>query len=70
MVLGAPRQALARLRPNLLAASELDSFNPGIKRGYYGASFVPESARVHNGDIHALDGPVVRVVGPSSTPMS
>jgi hypothetical protein len=44
MVLGAPRELLSHIRPNLLSKKELDfQTHPG-RVGYYGASFVPESA--------------------------
>jgi hypothetical protein len=43
MVLGAPRELLSDLRPNLLGGSETVFRNDDVKAGYYGASFVPES---------------------------
>ncbi len=64
MILGAPRQALARLRPNLLASSELDPSNPGIKRGYYGSPFTPDSAPAMHATIYSADSAVVLDVGP------
>ena len=44
MVLGAPRELLSHLRPNLLSKQEMDSQVRSERTGYYGASFVPESA--------------------------
>ncbi len=44
MVLGAPRELLSRLRPNLLSQEEMQpAINPS-RLGYYGAKFVPELA--------------------------
>ena len=42
MVLGAPRELLSHLRPNLLSKKELETPIRSEKAGYYGASFVPE----------------------------
>jgi hypothetical protein len=42
MVLGAPRELLSHLRPNLLSKEELEAPIRSEKAGYYGASFVPE----------------------------
>jgi hypothetical protein len=43
MVLGAPRELLSYLRPNLLSNKEMASQPRSERAGYYGASFVPES---------------------------
>ena len=44
MVLGAPRELLSHLRPNLLSKKEKTGEAPYESLGYYGATFVPESA--------------------------
>jgi hypothetical protein len=41
-VLGAPRELLSHLRPNLLSSTELAEPITSSKEGYYGAPFVPE----------------------------
>lgn len=45
MVLGAPREMLSLLRPNLLSREEMQLEEKPTKMGYYGADFVPESVR-------------------------
>jgi hypothetical protein len=42
MVLGAPRELLSHIRPNLLGAKELKPEPRYLMSGYYGADFVPE----------------------------
>jgi hypothetical protein len=42
MVLGAPRELLSHLRPNLLGKDEMQVQMRAEKTGYYGARFVPE----------------------------
>jgi hypothetical protein len=42
MVLGAPRELLAHLRPNLLSTEELELQIASQRSGYYGQPFVPE----------------------------
>jgi hypothetical protein len=42
MVLGAPRELLAHIRPNLVSPDELAVPMRSDKLGYYGAPFVPE----------------------------
>jgi hypothetical protein len=44
MVLGAPRELLSHLRPNLLSREESDFHDHGVEAGYYGAKFVPQPA--------------------------
>jgi hypothetical protein len=44
MVLGAPREMLSHLRPNLLSSEEMQPEMKPSKLGYYGEDFVPESA--------------------------
>lgn len=53
MVLGAPREMLSHLRPNLLNSNEIQIEVKSLKTGYYGANFVPES--VDSVPIPALD---------------
>jgi hypothetical protein len=42
MVLGAPRELLSHLRPNLLSTEEIEAQMRSDKTGYYGGKFVPE----------------------------
>ena len=42
MVLGAPRELLSHLRPNLLSQEEIAAQMASDKAGYYGSKFVPE----------------------------
>jgi hypothetical protein len=42
MVLGAPRELLSHLRPNLLSKTETDERILSESTGYYGSAFVPE----------------------------
>ena len=46
MVLGAPRELLSDVRPNLLSKDELEAQIHSEKAGYYGATFQPEPTEV------------------------
>jgi hypothetical protein len=46
MVLGAPRELLSHLRPNLLSKEEVDRQVRSDREGYYGAVFTPEPTDV------------------------
>jgi hypothetical protein len=43
MILGAPRELLSRIRPNLLSEDEINFKEKSEHQGYYGAPFVPQS---------------------------
>jgi hypothetical protein len=43
MVVGAPRELLSHVRPNLLSRQEMESKISPDRNGYYGAGFTPES---------------------------
>lgn len=73
MVLGAPRELLSDVRPNLLSQAEIAAPIASDKLGYYGGKFVPEP--VDSGTLPTLeesyeDPPydLVHTVGPSLNP--
>jgi len=69
MVLGAPRELLSHLRPNLLSKEEIATQITSERTGYYGKSFLPEptdSATMPSLEQSYEDPPYVRMraVGP------
>jgi hypothetical protein len=73
MVLGAPRELLSHLRPNLLSGKEAAAQIGAEKMGYYGGSFVPEPASLATvprlrQSYQAPPYILVRAVGPPLNP--
>lgn len=72
MVIGAPRQFLSLLRPNLTGDEGLTVSTTLAETGYLGTNFIPDDSSpdpaANNASLMPLDSPVIAVRGPEPGP--